>query len=231
MRNPIHYFLHAFLDLFFPKLCMACSRHLSENEEMICLHCEFHLPQTHYLNFGENPIEKLFWGRVQLKAAGSLYHYEKGQVVQKLMQHLKYKGKKEVGRWMGEQLGKALIDNQRFKHVELVLAIPLHPKKEFKRGFNQSDLIVKGILNHVSWKEEKVIHRKINTATQTKKSKFERWQNVSSSFNIKEAKKIQNKHILLVDDVLTTGATLEAAALLLLQHGAKSISVVTVAAA
>jgi len=231
MLSILNYWWTSFLDLFFPKICLACEANLSEQEGLLCIKCEYHLPLTHYCDYKDNPVEKMFWGRVPIRAAGSLYFYNKGSGVQKMMHQLKYKRRKDIGIWMGNELGKKLKLSHRFDNIDFVVPVPLHPKKEFKRGYNQSVLIAMGIEEETGWKYEGLLNRKKNNPSQTRKSKYDRWLNVSSSFQSDEKIEVEGKNILLVDDVITTGATLEANVLSLLKSGANSVCVATVASA
>ncbi len=231
MKEQILKQLNAFVDLFYPKLCAACDHHLSAHEEVLCLHCELHLPLTHYFDYENNPVERLFWGKVQLLAAGSLYFFNKGEGIQRMMHQLKYKRRKEIGLWMGRHLGKRLLLSKRFDKIDFIVAVPLHPKKEFKRGYNQSKMIAKGIEEETGWRWIDLLKRTENNASQTKKNKYERWLNVGNSFSIDTSILINNKNVLLIDDVVTTGATLEANVSAILEAGAKTVSVATVACA
>ena len=224
-------FLEALISLFYPRICAACTRSLFSHEIVICIHCERHLPKTGFTEWPGNPAEEIFWGRVQLSGAGSLYFFDKGEKVQKLMHGLKYRGRKDIGLWLGKQLGLSLLESGRFKQVDYVVPIPLHPKKEYQRGFNQSTIIGKGIEKATGWLLSELLERTENTDSQTRKSKYERWKNVSGKFRVKKESHVEGYNVLLVDDIVTTGATLEATALVLLEAGAKSVSVATIAVA
>ena len=231
MKEKLKYAFHCLLDLFYPKLCPACNKNLSAEEELICIHCELHLPLTHYFDYENNPIEKLFWGRVKVNACGALYFFNKGEGIQRLMHQLKYRERKDVGLWLGKKLAREMMASNRFKNIEMIVPIPLHPKKEFKRGYNQSMLIAKGIEEVSGMKCHDLLQRIENSGSQTRKGKYDRWLNVSSAFRVNPNSSIKNKNILLVDDVVTTGATLEAAVSALLSAGVKKVSVATVASA
>lgn len=222
---------YAVLDLFYPKLCASCNTHLTPNEDLLCLHCESRLAQSHYLHYSSNPIEQLFWGRVPIKAAGAIYYFIKGSEIQNMMHLLKYKQRKDVGLWMGRKLGKELLNSNRFTGIDLIVPVPLHEKKQFIRGYNQSELIGRGIAEVCNWKLGNALLRKDHTASQTRKNKFDRWLNVGEAFSLDKKHRVQGKNILLIDDVITTGATLESSIHILLNGGAKSVSVATVASA
>ena len=221
----------ALIGLFYPRICACCTRFLFSHEIVVCMHCENHLPITGFMNWPGNPTEKIFWGRVKLKAAAGLYFFDKGEKVQKLMHGLKYKKRKDVGLWLGKKLGVSLLKSGRFDSIDYVVPIPLHPKKEFQRGFNQSLLIGQGIESTTGWVLSELLERTVNTATQTRKTKYERWKNVSGKFQLKAGSDIKGQNILIVDDIVTTGATLEATSRVLLESGAKSVSVATIAVA
>lgn len=178
----------------------------------------------------ENPISRVFWGRVKLNAATSFLFFNKGGNVQELMHALKYKNKKEVGIYLGELLGQEIKNSPLFNHIDLVIPVPLHPKKYRKRGFNQSEVIAIGINNVIRAKIDPTSFvRMVNTDSQTRKSRYNRWENVKGVFGILNEDQISGKHILLVDDVLTTGATLEACAATLLNVENTTVSVATLA--
>lgn len=195
------------------------------------MHCEKHLPKTGFDIWPGNPVEKVFWGRIKLTGASALYFFDKGEKVQRLMHGLKYKGRKDVGLWLGKQLGLSLLKSGRFKQIDYVVPIPLHPKKEYQRGFNQSEVIGQGIEESTGWILSKLLERTEYTESQTRKTKYQRWENVSGKFRINKSSNISGHHILLIDDIVTTGATLEASARVLLEAGAKSVSVATIAVA
>ena len=218
------------LNLFFPNYCQSCGNTLVEQEEIICLNCLFNLPKTGFHLHSENPISRLFWGRVDLHSAAAFLFFSKGGNVQHLIHSLKYKGHWETGILLGELYGKELSKSELFSLADIIIPVPLHPTKQRIRGYNQTEQIAKGLSNTMGIPLQannlvKIVH----TESQTTKTRYERWQNVKDTFQIKEPKKIEGKHILLVDDVLTTGATLEACATKLLQVPETRVSVVTVA--
>ncbi len=221
-----------FINLFFPDICQACGDKLVKGEQVICSKCIYNLPKTNYHLEKNNPVSQLFWGRVNIENATSYYFYHKGSKFQKLIHRLKYNGKKEVGFELGKHFGSVLIMSELYKNIDVIIPVPLHPKREKKRGYNQSYWIALG-LNEIFKVEIDTItlYRSIATETQTKKSRFERWENVDSIFKTKDNTTLKNKHILLVDDVLTTGATLEACANSILESENAKVSIVTLAIA
>lgn len=219
-----------FLNLFFPDNCSACGNPLVAQEKVICMSCLFKLPKTNFHLQDENPISRIFWGRVRLETATSFLFFNKGGNVQELIHQLKYRGKKNVGRFLGKSFGTDLSKSQLFNSVDCIVPVPLHPKKEKKRGFNQSLVISEGISEAI---QKPVLNdnliRLVHTSTQTKKSRYSRWENVKDVFGITSPDLLEKKHVLLVDDVLTTGATLESCAQKILQIEGAKVSIATLA--
>ncbi|MFA5416982.1 MAG: ComF family protein [Bacteroidales bacterium] len=227
--NPMTW-LSDLLGLVFPNLCAACGQPLVRNEKVICIACSYNLPRTDFHRFDDNPVSRIFWGRVNLHSATSFLYFNKGGKVQHLIHQLKYKGNKEVGLHLGAMLGTDLKSDGLMKDIEVIIPVPLHPKKQHLRGYNQSDQIAKGISEAMAIPYS--IHNLIRntfTESQTKKSRYSRWQNVSGKFTVLFPHKLEGKHVLLVDDVLTTGATLEACAQELAGVSGIKISVATLA--
>jgi len=223
--------IESFVELFFPRLCVTCNRKLFAKEKYVCFHCLHDLPKTGFHEIHDNKTAQLFWGRVQIEHATSWLHFRKGSHYQKLVHFIKYKGLKDLGYEMGYLFGCDL-KNSVFSEVEIIMAVPLHIQKEKQRGYNQSEWIAKGIAAALG-KELSTgnLVRARFTQTQTRKTRFERWQNVEGIFEVLFRDKISNKHILLIDDVVTTGSTLEAAAYALLNSGASKVSIATLATA
>lgn len=225
-------FFADFFNLFFPNVCEACGDRLLKNENIICIKCLYDFPKTNFHLDKENPITHLFYGRANIENATSLYFFNKGSKFQDLIHKLKYNGKKEIGFELGKQLGAALLKSENYHSIDVIIPVPLHPKKERKRGYNQSYWIALGI-NEIIKKEidTKTIIRYKEAESQTKKNRFERYQNVSTVFTTKDNTMLIDKHILLVDDVITTGATLEACANLILSTKNAKVSIATLAVA
>ncbi len=217
-------------SLFFPNLCLGCGQPLVRGEVAVCSICHFHLPKTYFHNDPDNPLNKVFWGRVNLEAVAAYVYFQKGSTVQHLLHQLKYKGKHEIGFHIGKWYGQDLRYAPVFRDVELVVPVPLHPNKLRKRGYNQSRMFAEGLASVMQARlEDKSLYRKVDSKTQTRKARYNRWENVENIFAVKNPEKIQGRHILLVDDVITTGATLEACVQALLEVPGVKVSVATIA--
>ena len=219
-----------FAALFYPDYCPACGAVLVRNERCICSHCALHLPRTGDSRLSPNPTERLFWGRVPVAAAAALFKFKKGGGVQSLVHHLKYTERPDIGRYFGRMLGEELRQHPLFRQADALVPIPLHPKKRRLRGYNQSEEIAVGIalaMGKPVWPE--VLVRQVATATQTKRSAFQRWENVRTVFAVPDPARIAGRHLLLVDDVITTGSTMEAAALKLLEAPGVTVSMAALA--
>ena len=200
-----------FFAMLFPQVCVSCGKPLYKYEKLICMLCEYKLPKTDFHLEKDNPIEKLFWGRVPIEAAASYYRFTKGGNVQHLVHQLKYKGKREIGVEIGELYGRELMRSERFSEVDIIIPVPLHKRKLKARGYNQSEVFAQGLAKSMKKNTDFVtLYRAMESETQTKKTRFLRWKNVDSIFQLKDETTLMGKHILLVDDVITTGATLEA---------------------
>ncbi|MFI5163654.1 MAG: ComF family protein [Bacteroidia bacterium] len=222
--------LNDFLSLIFPKVCAACGKSLFKSEECICTYCLYHLPKTNFHLYADNPVIRLFWGRTTISSASSLYSFSKGSKVQQLIHQLKYRGKKEIGVSLGKYYGKELKTSPLFSSATLVIPVPLHQKKLKKRGYNQSETFARGIAEAMEAESgSDILIRTYASETQTKKSRYARWKNVEEIFQVISPEKIEGKHILLVDDVVTTGSTLEACANRILEVPNTRVSVATIA--
>jgi len=197
---------------------------------VICTKCLYHLPRTNFHVHESNPVSRTFWGRVELNAATSYLFFSKQGKTQRLMHNLKYRGKKQVGIYLGKQFGKELLKSDFYKSVQVVIPVPMHPKKQQKRGYNQSDLIAEGIALAMNAElQTNNLVKVLNTSSQTKKSRYKRWENVKDVFQVRDEVLLKNKHVLLVDDVITTGATIEACAHRLANIEGVTISVASLA--
>ena len=215
------------LHLIFPHVCHGCGTDVLSVNHHLCLECLESLPQTDFHSFADNPMEKHFWGRLPIAHGTSQFYYTKESMMQKLMHEFKYRGNKELGLYLGRLLGRSL-QNSRFNDIDALVPLPLFPAKEKKRGFNQSLVLCEGITEILALPVLKdVIIRTTDTETQTKKNRIERWQNMEGKFELVDLQAVKGKHILLVDDVITTGATLEACGRELIKAGDLKLSIAT----
>lgn len=218
------------LSLVFPRLCMLCNAQVQKGDQL-CLSCETGLPKTDYHTLRENPITEKFYGRVKVEFGAAFYLFGVGNKTKELIHHLKYKNKPQLGYYMGLMYADALQKSDVFPAIDAIIPVPLHPIKLHQRGYNQSERIGKGLSDHLGIPLDTTsLLRKEYTETQTRKSRITRMENVKSAFKLHRADQLKGKHILIVDDVLTTGATIEACALTLLNSVPDlKISVLTMA--
>jgi len=218
--------------LLYPNLCASCQEVLLKNENVICFNCMVDLPRSLHYQDMENPIAKLFWGKIKLEMALSAFTFGKKGKVQRLMHELKYKGNTMVGELMGIELGKEIDKAEIADKVDVVVPVPLHKKKMKQRGYNQSEFIAIGVAKVLECEmDPDLLQRMEHSESQTKKSKYERWENVGEAFTLTDANQYIGKHILLVDDVVTTGATLEACCKKLEEIKGVKLSIGTLASA
>ena len=232
MKNTVKYWFGPLFHLFFPRCCAVCGASLIEGEDTICTHCNIDMPRTNYHKMKDNPVERMFWGKFPLERATSFFFYRKGSDFRQVLHQLKYGGQKEIGAIMGRYMASELQASDFFHGVDVIIPIPLHKKKQQIRGYNQSEWISRGIMavTGIPVDTEAIIRRK-NTETQTQKSALERWENVDGIFELHRSEHLAGKHILIVDDVLTTGATTVACASRLAEIEGVRISVLTLAMA
>ncbi|NDV47168.1 ComF family protein [Paludibacter sp. 221] len=227
-RNPFA----DLLNLMYPAVCLVCGRLLVGEERCLCLECLHNMPKTNYHLQDDNPVEERLWGKVPIQRGSSFFFFQKGSSFQKILHCLKYKNDTEVGLVLGKFAGIDLLQSPDFATVDVIVPVPLHPKKLKKRGYNQSEWIGKGLSEAMNKPQntESLIRVRENVS-QTQKSVYERYENTEGIFELKDKNTFEGKHILLVDDVLTTGSTLEACAKALLQTKDIKISVFTLAIA
>lgn len=224
--TAIKHVMDDFLAMLFPNTCLSCRGNVHRNEGLICTFCRQHLPITNYHLHHDNPLAQRFWGRVPLKHAFAYLKYIKHGLVQRLIHALKYQGMEELGEVLGTWYGH-LLKEAGFQHeFDLILPVPLHQSRQKQRGYNQSDGFAKGLAASLEtdWNPN-VLKRIKASKTQTNQSRYKRWLNVKDLFVVEQPEQIKGKHILLVDDVITTGATTEACVQALLTTACTSISV------
>ena len=221
----------SFLHLLFPHICAGCGTDLLDKESMLCIRCIAGLPETNFSVHAGNPIEKMLWGRIPLAGATATYYFSKESLIQHLVHQFKYKGNKDLGLQLGRLLGKYLVQSDRF-NAEALVPLPLFEVKEKRRGYNQATVLCDGIAEIMKIPVLKnAVSRPQHTDTQTKKGRLERWQNMEGKFVLQDEKAIADKHLLLVDDVITTGATLEACGTELLKGSNVKLSIATLCVA
>jgi len=208
--------------IVFPHVCDGCGSDLINEESSLCMKCIAEMPETNFHLHANNPVEKIFWGRLPITGATAQYYFTKESLMQRLMHQLKYKGNKELGKQLGRLMGIDLQKTNRFDAVDFLVPLPLFPSKEKRRGYNQATILCEGISEVMNVEiAGDVIVRTRYTETQTSKGRIERWQNMEGKFELVKPEKIRDKKILLVDDVITTGATLEACGHQLIQVSSK----------
>jgi ComF family protein len=224
--------LSPLLHFFYPHNCLGCGSDIIEKENFLCLECINNLPHTAFAWHANNPVEKIFWGRIPVTAGMSEFYFSKDSIIQNLIHEFKYRGNRKVGLYLGNLMGKSLLNSNRFSHIDALVPLPLFVQKEFKRGYNQSLILCAGINEITNIRViTKNVTRIAHTETQTKKNRIQRWENVERSFSVLEPGSLQGKHILLVDDVITTGATLEACGAEILKIEGTTLSIATLAIA
>ena len=221
-----------FISLFFPNFCFGCNQALVKGEDILCTRCLLDLPKANYHLQSDNPIKTRLAGRLPIKHVCAFLKFRKTGIVQHLLHQLKYNNHPEVGVKLGAYYGKELVETGFKNEFDLIIPVPLHPSRQRKRGYNQSAKFAEGLSQslNIPWNEEISVRRSI-TSTQTKKTKRERWENVKEVFDINGSEKINNQRILLVDDVITTGATVEACGIHLINGKCKELSLACIAEA
>jgi ComF family protein len=226
----IQNYLNAFLHLLYPQICYGCGTDQIAKAMPLCAKCILDLPFTDFFSIKENPIEKIFWGRADIQSAGALLFFTKDSLVQTLITQLKYHHNKKVGILFGRLIGEAIAVDERFKQIDLMIPIPILHSKINSRGYNQSQVLAIGmqqVWNRPIFSD--VLLKRSWSNSQTKKNRKARLQQVPDLFFLQKPTSIKGKHILLVDDVLTTGATLEAAIATLMIGSPASISIAVAA--
>lgn len=220
------------LDILFPRLCVVCGDALVQGEQHICLHCIDLMPRTRYHLQTDNPLEQLFFGKVTIERVTSLFYFAHHPGYRQLIHHIKYRDGKACARYMGQLAAREVVEGGLFTDIDAIIPVPLHPRRRAQRGFNQSEEIAQGISLQTGipvWSD--LLIRTKHNPTQTRKQREERWDNVKSIFHLSQPTKAVGRHLLLVDDVLTSGSTLEACARELLNAEGLRISILTLATA
>jgi ComF family protein len=227
--NVIARYAEDFFSLFFPQLCAGCNKSLYRNETVICTDCIYHLPYTDFHLDSTNAVSQQLWGRITFQAAFAYLHFQKGLRVQNLIHQLKYNHKPEVAFRLGEMYGMQIKDTDAVRNLDVIIPVPLHPAKQKKRGYNQSEAFANGLAHSLKIPVNQDLKRSVSTDTQTRKSRFVRYENMKHVFRLSPKSNLENKHVLLVDDVITTGATIEACGLELLKVDGVKMSIATIA--
>jgi len=231
-QHEVRSYLNDLLSVIFPDLCVGCGKRRYRNEKLICLSCLSSLPLTHFHKDLNNPVHKIFWGRVNIEFASAFLFFSVKGIVQHMIHQLKYKGNKDIGIFLGSLYGDILKNEALFSSIDCIVPVPLHPEKLKKRGYNQSEMIALGLSQAMKKPVDTTgFTRSVHTESQTKKGRYKRWENVDSIFKIAADGVFEGKHILLVDDVITTGATIEACAHEILKEKGAKVTVVALACA
>jgi ComF family protein len=222
-----------FIHLAYPDLCVACDRALPASGHCFCLKCQLRVSVSDMYLTSDNEFTGRFWGRLPIRSGASMYYFTRKSPVQHALHQLKYRNKPDIGLKLGRIFGRLLAQAAPFQTIDAIVPVPLHPKRERLRGYNQSERFAAGLSE--GWGGMPIykdaLVRSFHTETQTHKKRLDRFQNVGAAFAVRHPARLQGKHILLVDDVLTTGATLEMCGAALLQLPGTTISMATIAIA
>lgn len=222
--------IQSLLNLFYPKICLGCESLLLSNEGIVCTACIHHLPVTRHLENPDNELTKRFYGRIPIEHASALFYFHKKGVVQQLIHQLKYKGHQEIGTFLGEWYGEELKIIHQNMSFDEIIPVPLHKKRFRERGYNQLTTFGHSLSKQLNIPyNESILHRDVYAMTQTKKSFFDRTENKKTTFGINYTEKDHGKHFLLIDDVITTGGTLEACGKVLTGIPNAKVSVIAMA--
>ena len=237
--RPIAYFqsmkwkgsyLSDFFALIFPQLCQACGGALVSTEELICTDCLYDLPYTRFHEAADNVVARHLWGRLQLQKVFVLLYFVKGGKVQSLMHQFKYRNKPQLGIWFGQAAARQMLQTAGFTNFDIIIPVPLHPRKLKQRGYNQSERFAAGLANSLNIPLSTTnLVRVVHTQTQTRKSRFLRYENMKDVFALRDAQQLEGKHVLLVDDIVTTGSTFEACGTELLKVPGLTLSIAAIA--
>ncbi len=220
------------LQLLYPELCVACGQDLPFSATCFCMHCKSRLSVSDMYKCRDNEFVHRLWGRLPLQSGAAAYYFTRNSPIRHAIHHLKYRNKPEIGKILGREFGRQLKRSADFQTIDLIVPVPLHPKKERLRGYNQSAMIAQGLAEAMDVPLlNGVLVRNTHTETQTHKKRMDRFQNVDAMFGLRKPHLLAGKHILLADDVLTTGATLEVCGQTLLQAEGARLSCATIAIA
>ncbi len=224
------YMLSSLLHLLYPSICLGCFNEEIENTEFLCLDCLLQLPYTGFEKIQGNATEKMFWGRIEYRFICSIFYFIPGSPIQQIIHNIKYKNEKELAIFMGRLMAHRIQLLLQQHQIDFAIPMPLHKKKQYIRGYNQASLLCEGIseITQIPYNETG-LKRIEHTSTQTKKSRMERWENVADVFEVTDIEMMRGKNILIIDDVITTGASTEACAQTLLSQGAGSVSICSLA--
>ncbi|MEA1785629.1 ComF family protein [Arenibacter sp. GZD96] len=213
MLTELSKILNDINNILVPTVCFGCNASLRKGERLLCTVCRNQLPLTDYNFTDENPVDRIFYGRIDIKKANSFLFFTPKGIAKTLIHYLKYKNQQEIGVFLGNWWGEILKEDSTLKEIDYVIPVPLHKHKLRKRGYNQVSAFGKRLAFHLkAHYADDILFKTANTRTQTKKSRLGRWQNHNALFSIVDATVLQHKRVLLIDDVLTTGATLESCA-------------------
>ncbi len=221
-----------FLSLFLPRSCLSCGAHLVRGEEVLCTGCMLDMARTDFHLRRGNMLEQAFWGRCRVEKAAAFSVYNRGSRIRKLIHMLKYSGRKDIGTMLGSFYGSVLAESGFMNDIDMIIPVPLDPARERHRGYNQSRCIAEGIASHCSLPvRTDILYRTGKSGSQTSRGRYERWENVEGLFAVHKPGEITGRHIVLVDDVITTGSTVEACVVALQSAPDTRVSVVALAAA
>ena len=209
-RNQVSKIINDINTVLLPKVCFGCNAHLNRGEQHLCTVCRNHLPITDYTFNEENPIDRIFYGRIDVNKASSFLFFTENSIVQRLIHHLKYKNQEQIGVFLGDWYGQILKENQFLNKIDMVIPVPLHKKKLKKRGYNEVAQFGQRLAHFLEAEyRDGLLTKTANTKTQTTKGRIGRWQENKALYTLTDASQLKDKRILLVDDVITSGATME----------------------
>jgi len=229
--NYTKQYLSDLLHLVYPEQCLCCESELPSGGQYLCMICKNELHVTNFEHYeNASALDQLFWGRIQVNNVFSLLYYRENNQSRKILHQLKYSNRPDLAQYMGTLIGDRIRSSEKFKTIDLLIPVPLHEKKRYIRGYNQSEEIAKGIKQQTGIEFSfQFLSRRTHTESQTKKSKFDRWKNVQEVFSVSDVLPENIRHIALVDDVITTGSTLEAAVRMIREKHEVEVSILSIA--